>query len=206
MQESREDLVERLERRLRRTGGAIVILVAVALGLSAWAVDLAWRRQAPLADVEARRFALVDERGTPRAVLAVQDGGAASLYLTDSRGTARATMSVGADGTPAVGLGGKDATLRLAMAVSDDGESSIGLFDGDRKLRAKLAVGPDGVPSLNILDDAQHVRALLSVEKNQSLLRIADRAGQTRLGLGLSFGAPGIAVFDRDGSTMMRLP
>jgi hypothetical protein len=206
MHDIRDPVVERLERRLRTTSGAMVALVAAGLGLSAWAVDLSWHRQPPSMNVEARRFALVDEHGRPRAVLAVQDGGAASLYLTDSRGTPRATMSVAADGTPAIGLGGKNATLRLAMAVSDEGESSIGLFDGDRKLRAKLAVGPDGVPSLNILDDAQHVRALLSVEKNQSLLRIADRAGQTRLGLGLSFGAPGIAVFDRDGSTMARLP
>jgi hypothetical protein len=205
MHETRDPIVERLERRLRTTSGAMVALVAAALSLSAWAVDLAWRGQPPRTSLEAHRFALVDDHGAPRAVLAV-DGGAANLYLTDAQGTPRATMSVAADGTPAIGLGGKDATLRLAMAVSDDGESSIGLFDGDRRLRAKLAVGPDGVPSLNILDDAQHVRALLSVEKNQSLLRIADRAGQTRLGLGLSFGAPGIAVFDRDGSTMMRLP
>lgn len=199
--------VEALERRLKVI--VVVTLAAAAMvGLAGAAVFLTWSAGFRLRQggIEARRFALVDEHGRPRAVLSVQENGAASLYLTDGKGTPRATLGVGKDGVPALGLGDEDGTLRAAMAVAADGGCSLGFFDGHQNVRARLGLRPDAVPALDIFDDAQRDRVLLSVEPGRSLLRIADRSGQTRIGLGLSAGSPGIVVFDQNGAPVGQLP
>ena len=200
--------VEALERRLKLIAIATVAAVAASIGLAGTAVYLTWSAGVRLRQggIEARRFALVDEHGRARAVLSVQENGGASLYLTDATGTPRATLGVGRDGVPAVGLGDKDGTLRAAMAVAADGGGSIGFLDGHQNVRARLGLRPDAVPALDIFDDAQRDRVLLSVEPGRSLLRIADRSGQTRIGLGLSAGSPRIVVFDENGAPVGQLP
>jgi len=200
--------VDALGRRLRWTALMALTALGTTLGLGGAGLYLArrWSVQHVTEGIQARRFTLLDERGKARAVLAVEDNGAATLSFLDVLGARRASVGVGSDGVPALGLGDGHGTLRAALAVDDDGRSSIGFFDGERNLRARLGVGPDGTPALNILDDAQHERVLLSVEPGRSLLRIADRAGQTRIGLGLMAGSPGIVVFDRDGTPVRQLP
>ncbi len=200
--------VDALGRRMKWTALMALMALGTTFGLDGAALYLArrWSAQRVAEGIEARRFTLLDERGKARAVLAVEENGAATLSFIDTGATRRASVGVGSDGVPALGLGDGHGTLRAALAVDGDGRSSIGFFDGERNLRARLGVGPDGTPALNILDDAQRERVLLSVEPGRSLLRIADRAGQTRIGLGLSAGSPGIVVFDEDGAPIRRLP
>jgi hypothetical protein len=187
----------------RRRWGSISALVfaGASLGLSAVAFSRSSR-----GTIEVRRLVLTDAHGMGRAVLSVRDDGSAGLYLTDVRGTPRATLGVGADGVPALGLGDRDGMLRVALAVGADGAANLGFFDMQQNVRARLGIRPDAAPALDIFDDAQHDRVLLSVEPGRSLLRIADRSGQTRLGLGLSEGSPGIVIFDPRGGPISRLP
>jgi hypothetical protein len=200
--------IDALGRRLKWTTLIALTTLGTTLGLGAAVIHLA--RRGPSRDgtggIEGRRFTLLDERGKARAILGVEENGAATLSFVDSLGTHRASVGVGPEGVPALGLGDGHGALRAALAVDGDGRSSIGFFDAQRNLRARLGVGPDGTPALNILDDAQRERVLLSVEPGRSLLRIADRSGQTRIGLGLSAGSPGIVMFDEGGAPIGRLP
>jgi hypothetical protein len=126
--------------------------------------------------------------------------------MTDGAGIPRATLGVGADGLPALGLGDAAGVLRAAVALGADGGSSLGFFDPRQNLRARFGLRGDAVPALDIFDDAQRDRVLMSVEPGRSLLRIADRSGQTRIGLGLAAGDPAIVVFDEHGTPTSRFP
>jgi hypothetical protein len=82
---------------------------------------------------------------------------------------------------------------------------TLGFFDPHRTLRARFGLRADAVPALDIFDDAQHDRLLMSVAPGRSVLRIADRSGQTRIGL-IAAGDPAIVVFDENGTPMRRFP
>ena len=178
--------VDALGRKMKWAAFMALTALGTTFGLGGAALYLAhrWSAQSVAEGIEARRFTLLDERGKARAVLAVEENGGATLSFIDALGTRQTSVGVGSDGVP-------------VLSAS---------FDGERNLRARLGVGPDGTPALNNLDDAQRERVLLSVEPGRSLLRIADRAGQTRIGLGLSAGSPGLVVFDEDGAPIRRLP
>jgi len=200
--------LHRLEWRLKYAMVANVALVTVALTLAGSAFYRSWIRPpyAPGGNLQVGQLALVDKSGRTRALLLVADDGSASLRLSDSKGQPRATFGVGGDGEPALGLADRDGQLRAAVAVDASGAGSIGFFDHRQRLRARLGLGQEDDPALDFMDDAQRVRALLSIERNESLLRIADQEGRTRIGLGLSLGVPGIIVFDKDGEVVTRIP
>ena len=197
-----------LERRVRQISAVAIGLAAASVGAAAAALHGTQSIRAMVRDgtIEAHRFVLADRAGKPRAVLGLEPSGAANFYLTDTHGTARATLGVGADGVPALGLGDEHGALRAAMAIGTDGASSVGFFDPHRNLRARLGVRADVVPALDIFDEAQRDRVLLAAEPGRSLLRIADRSGQTRIGLGLSAGVPAIVVFDDKGAAIGQFP
>jgi hypothetical protein len=199
--------LDTLDRRMKRVAMIGLAGVTASLALAGAALYAASGTRALTQDgvVQARRLVLADGAGRPRAVLATDPNGAASLYLTDTSGRPRATLGVGADGAPALGLGDAGGIVRAAVAVGADGRSSVGFFDPRRNVRARLGLGPDAIPALDMFDDRERDRVLLSVEPGRSLLRIADRSGQTRIGLGLAAGAPGLVVFDESGAPVREL-
>jgi len=56
------------------------------------------------------------------------------------------------------------------------------------------------------LDDKVRARSVLSVDQERTLLRIADASGRTRVGVGLLYDSPGIAIFDESGATIDKIP
>ena len=118
----------------------------------------------------------------------------------------RVTIGVGVNGVPALGMSDRDGKLRAAVAVSAEGAASVGVFDRNEKPRAKLTTDERGAPTLQLLDDQLGIRAVLSTDQERTLLRIADPSGQTRVGLGLSDDAPGIVIFDENGTTIGKIP
>ena len=200
--------LDALDRRVKRVAMLALAGVGASVALAGAALyAISATRALPRDGVlEARRFVLADGAGRPRAVLATQPSGAASFYITDGRGTPRATLGVGADGVPALGLGDGSGVLRAGIAVGADGGSDVGFFDARHHLRTRFGIGTDELPRLEMLDDAQRARVSLTVAPGRSLLRIADRSGQTRIGLGLSAGAPGLVAFDEDGAPLRRFP
>ena len=196
-----------LRRRVHRAevAAAAALVATLALGVATFT----WihpRDEGRGVALRAQQLALVDDEGRTRILLAVRPDGTANASFSDAHGTPRLTVGVGSHGLPALGLGDAEGQMRAAFALDDRAVATLGFLDGHRALRARLGLDGDGVPALTFLDGGQRVRALLSVEDDRSLLRMADRSGQTRIGLGLAFGSPALVVFDEHGATVSKLP
>jgi len=99
----------------------------------------------------ASRITIVDETGTPRAVLGVFKG-VAGLTLMDEQRTPRAIVAVEANGTPSIGLLGTDTKVRLGMDVYHDGATRLTFTRPDGTAAAGLLMSPDGQGVIMIKD------------------------------------------------------
>ena len=165
-----EERVAKLENDLARTrssvkalGIAIVILVVMS---AVWGIvaDAGGERAdggriaVPLNEVRAKKFVLVDDKGTTRAVLgALKDGSA--LALQDENGNIRAALSAFKD------------------------EPGLMLVGENGKIRAMLDGYKDG-SGLRLRDENGNIRAALGASKDETALVLCDEKGDTRAMLG----------------------
>jgi hypothetical protein len=177
---SRLDELERDNRRLRRYTNAMLVVVAMVLGLGAALIWYSVRSGLPGSPntVSARQFILRDNKGTMRGAWGLGDDGAVRLVLSDGKGRQRVRLSLLQDGS--AGLSFADST--------------------DRKL-AVFGLLPDYTTNLALTDPAGIPRAVLGVSPNgSSNLVFADRSGSTRAGLGVdSRGLGTFTLADRAG-------
>jgi len=125
---------------------ACIVLAAVAAAYAAGQAKVS----APEV-IRAQRFELVDEKGSPRAMLGLLLHGGPGFTLYDEKGNMRATLMVLPDGSP--GFTFSDEKLVL---LADRGPG-LTLYDEKGKMRAGLTVLPDGGPILELLDSSGRI-------------------------------------------------
>jgi hypothetical protein len=160
----RLEKVEHENRRLRRTGHAILVGFAVLLAAGA-ATPVIFRDRPTIKDVvEARSFALRDSQGRVRGVFGMSQDGSPQFLLQDEGGAAR-----------------------LRLTVLDDGSPGLSLIDSKGRSRAALGLLPDETITLAFADPNGTTRAVLGFTAAEGAsLALADSVGATRAGLGVS--------------------
>lgn len=132
---SRLERLERENQRLKRFGGAaVVILVSLA---AIYATQ-------PIAQViRAHAFEVMDNSGKVRVKLSVLPDGDSAIDIRDARGTERAWMGLKASNGPTIGLADAQGYPRAIMNVSSAGFATISLTDQEHNVRT--FVGDSGV-------------------------------------------------------------
>jgi len=134
---ARIDTLERVNRRLRRAGACILLLVGAALLVGATRANRT---------LEAEEFILRNTAGKTRAWLTVSKDDDANLLLFDRNNNLRAVLQAtdGATGGPRFILYGANRKEGAEIALAVQGASLIRLFDQNEKTRVSLGVTPDG--------------------------------------------------------------
>ncbi len=133
--------LERENRRLKRTGAAVLV------GLAALAV-MGQARPNVARLIETERVVVRDLSGRTRAALGLAPDGSAGLALADANGKLRASLTLALDGRPSLALFDGNEKNRIALVVGPDGASSFALYDRDGESRAGLSVRADGSPEV----------------------------------------------------------
>ena len=144
------------------------------------------------AEVRARRFILVDEKGKTRAKLDVTEDGP-WLGLYDDNGKTRAVLGMTKDGA-SLDLGDENGNLRAALVMYKNGPE-LSLRDENENLRAKLSVDKDG-PELSLCDENENLCAKLAIHKEGPKLRLLVKNGKIRAGLGMMKDGPRLDLGD----------
>jgi hypothetical protein len=169
----RLEALERDNRRLRRYGVTMLLVLAVFLGVGASLLYFSGAYGLP---------------GSPQMVAARQ------FLLRDARGTIRGTWGTGEDGSVRLALSDDQGRQRIRLSLLEDGSAGLTFADtADRKL-AVLGLLPDQTTTLALTDPAGVPRMVLGVAANgSSNLVFADHSGTTRAGLGVD--ARGLGTF-----------
>jgi len=161
----RLDALERDNRRLRRYGVTMLVVLAGFLGVGAALLYFSGAYGLPGSPqmVAARQFLLRDAQGTIRGTWGTAEDGSVRLTLSDDRGR-----------------------QRIRLSLLEDGSAGLTFADtADRKL-AVLGLLPDHTSTLALTDPAGVPRMVLGVAANgSSNLVFADHSGTTRAGLGV---------------------
>jgi hypothetical protein len=169
----RLDALERDNRRLRRYGVTMLLVLAIFLGVGASLLYYSGAYGLP---------------GSPQTV------GAQQFLLRDARGTIRGTWGTGEDGAVRLALSDGEGHQRIRLSLLKDGSAGLTFSDtADRKL-AVLGLLADQTTTLALTDPAGVPRMVLGVAANgSSNLVFADHSGTTRAGLGVD--ARGLGTF-----------
>jgi hypothetical protein len=152
--------------------------------------------------VRARRFELVDDRGTVRAVLGTQnESGAPGFLVSDSAGRPRLALHVSPDDVPAFDLLDASGTPRVHVALDGEGAPVATLFGpSDRPAQALLGVTSDGSAHLRLVQPSGRTRLFLSLQPDGTpYLSLMDGEGQPKLSLALPTGNPALLMLDGEG-------
>jgi hypothetical protein len=161
----RLDALERDNRRLRRYGVTMLVVLAGFLGVGAALLYFSGAYGLP---------------GSPQMVAARQ------FLLRDASGNIRGTWGTGEDGSVRLALSDDQGRQRIRLSLLEDGSAGLTFSDtADRKL-AVLGLLPDHTSTLALTDPAGVPRMVLGVAANgSSNLVFADHSGTTRAGLGV---------------------
>ena len=158
---------------------------------------------APVLDnVRARRFELVDESGTVRAILGTQpEHGAPGFLVSDGQGRPRIAIHVTPDDSPSLDLLDPSGTPRLHVGLDAAGAPSVTLFGGaPRAAQALFSVTEEGSALLRLAQPDGKTRLFCSIQPDGTpYLSLMDRDGQPKLSLALPSGNPALLMLDRGG-------
>jgi hypothetical protein len=149
--------LERQNRRLRRTNLAAMATL-LALPLLAFAAP-----RGTADEVRARAFLLVDDDGTVRARLHLEDGATPSFEMTDLDGKRRLDLYVKGPEPFAALLDAKEQT-RLGLGVDGGNLPHAVLYDELQRPRMHLSVGPAGLGAVTCLSKAGTIDAGLGID------------------------------------------
>jgi hypothetical protein len=169
----RMDALERDNRRLRRYGIMMLVVLAVFLGVGASLLYFSGAYGLP---------------GSPQMVAARQ------FLLRDSRGTIRGTWGTAEDGSVRLALSDDRGRQRIRLNLLEDGSAGLTFADTAGRKLAVLGMLHDQTTTLALTDPAGVPRMVLGVAANgSSNLVFADHSGTTRAGLGVD--ARGLGTF-----------
>jgi hypothetical protein len=192
MEQAIEELTRRvraLEGRARRQRAALVagVLVLAAAGLAGGQGG----RPAPPAELQARRFVLVNAEASPLAALEATADGTPRLALLARDGVTRLSLALAGDGSPSVVLGDAAGKGRILLEAAE-GESRVSVR-GMGRTGAMLA-NDSLAPRLVLSDAAGTDRVWLAVRLGSGVLQFLDVKGAARTGLSSFNDDTGLAV------------
>jgi hypothetical protein len=177
--------LERETRRYRRLWIAMVLVLALLLGLGVALVIIGARHSLPgqVADVvEAHQFQIRDAEGKARGAWGIDQDGALRLTLLAPNSKAAVTMTVLKGGAPGLTFSDTSGRARGVLALLPDETLSLTFADRSGMTRSVLGLNPEG----------------------SATLVFADRTGATRAGLGVdSRGSGTFTLTDRRGASQM---
>jgi hypothetical protein len=218
-----EERLARLERGLKRGKRAVTAMMVLLAFLLVWNGVMRGGKvhAAPDAvDLVAKSLKIVDEKGSTRVFLLVNEEGP-SMFMTDEKRKIRVGLSVGKDG-PVVSLDDEKEKPRVGLSVVKDvpvvslrderGKGSVGLLvdeDGPNlalkdqrgKTRVSFAVLKDNNPDLTLRDEKGESRVSLFVDKDGPLVSLRDERGKMRVGLVLTKDSPHLGLYDENENT-----
>ena len=179
LQELQERLVklESSNRRMKRTGAALFLLVIIGAGVAA-----VGQRYQP---VDASRLNIRDKDGNIRAMLNVNAAGNSEFWMYDKNGDVRCSYYMSPGGQPVFALWKKNPThTRLAFSHDAKGRPAIALHDSSNVGRALLKFD----------------------EYEQPVLLFQDKNAKKRMTIGFdNAGEPSIGMWDKNGKYHERL-
>ena len=158
--------------------------------------------------ISAQGFQLVDQTGTPRGTLHLNNSGVPELVLMDSRSQRRAVLGLQPDGSPQLDLLGVNGQSRLGLAALADGSLSVAMLDGSGAYRALIGLDDTGSPLIQMLDNNMTVRAELGLgTQGEPALRLMDSNAMERATLGLQAdGTPLLGLRKANGKNAFKKP
>ncbi len=208
----RLDRLERESRRLKVTGAALLLALAV-VGSMGQVLPKAVPKV-----VEAEQFVVREQNGNLRASLGVA-GVASALTLFDQNGKLYATLGGRGDSTPHLELYAQTGPARASLGILDGRPALIHRNEsGKLEATASLSIGWGGVPALMLDDQNGKLRAALSVQANGPSLDLFDEKENTRAVLGHAAleskttgiveqrPASSLVLFDKDGKVIWKAP
>jgi hypothetical protein len=142
---------------------------------------------APVDELRAARFTLVDADGAVRGTLGASSDGSLGLRLQDRAERTRAELSLDASGATNLMLRDADGEVRSWLAVGRHGDPSLYLHGVSRHRtglhgHAKLSVDEHGCPVLSLHDGHGRPRVLLSLdETGMATISCTDARGNPRV-------------------------
>src|SRR4029077_12317168 len=197
--------IRRDVRRLKVVCWGVVGLLGLVALLSALAGSRVFF-PAAVDEIRARRFIVVDDRGTARVQLGLLGEGA-GLELADSRGVGRAAIAVRPDGATAIEMLGEERHPRVTLEVLPDGSPRLELRGPDGMSTVTVGVRPDGAAHVLLADHHGHHRSALTITPGGSPgLTLNDATGTPRLGLTVtSDDWSEVDLYDRAGARRLGL-
>ncbi len=179
----RMEALERDNRRLRRYGVAMLLVLAMFLGVGASLLYYSGAYGLP---------------GSPQMVAARQ------FMLRDAQGTIRGTWGTAEDGSVRLALNDDRGRQRIRLSLLEDGSAGLTFADTSDRRLAVLGLLPDQTTTLALTDPAGVPRMVLGVSANgSSNLVFADHSGTTRAGLGVdSRGLGTFTLVERGGDAV----
>lgn len=166
----RLDRLERDNRRLKRVGVVIGVLLMAALGMG----------QTPGKRViTANEFVLIDGKGEHRMVLAVKEEQPA-FALYDGHGQRRALLTLDKDGRPAFALADANGEARLSLGLRHGGEPRLSLLDATGHLQLGLGM-VIGEPHFWMCDADREVRVRLLLSAGKPELTMYGAEGRAHV-------------------------
>jgi hypothetical protein len=176
---NRLDQLERDNRRLRRYVTAMLVVIAMVLGLGASLIWYSSRSGLPGSPqtVAARQFVLRDANGKVRGALGLGDDGAVRLVLSDPNERQRVRLSLLEDGSAGLSFADSSDRKLAVFGLLPDYTTNLALTDPAGIPRAVLGVSPDGSSNLVFADQSGNTRAGLGVDsRGLGTFTLADRS------------------------------
>ena len=128
-------------------------------------------------EVRAKKFVLVNEKGTPVGAFRTFEG-QPGLMLNGQDKKVRAIFALDRSGGPGFVLFDENGKILAQFAIMGN-EPRIVLRDKNKKLRALFALDKDGQPGLALFDGTGKLRAQFDIEGNEPRLVLLDENGKT---------------------------
>ncbi len=172
--------IRRDVRRLKAVCWGVVGLLGLVALLSALAASRVFL-PAEVDEIRARRFIVVDDRGTTRVQLGLLGEEGAGLELADSRGVGRAAIAVRPDGAAAIEMLGEERHPRVTLEVLPDGSPRLELRGPDGMSAVTVGVRRDGAAHVLLADHhGQHRSALTITPRRTTGPRWISMTGRGR--------------------------
>lgn len=144
--EDRLTRIERQNRRLRWGVAALVVLVAAALSLGGWAIEMTQRLKAQSV-LEARELLIVDGAGRTRARIGTSGGMTVALTVFGANGRVGTSLEVDANGRSHLRMGDK---FLGWLDLKTEGGPKISLSGASGDTGLTMWVTRDGLPSFRL--------------------------------------------------------
>jgi hypothetical protein len=160
--------------------------------------------------LRAKRFELVDDNGTVRGGLEINESSTAYVHLRGANGTGGVRVATDANGTAIITLRDEQDRARGSLAYRDstntNAPGSLGLVfaDAEGTTRVQIGISDRGDPNVTMYDQAGGEVATLSVAAGTTpALVLSDDQGRPRVGIAiLSNGTPTITLLDEQGQSV----